>query len=90
MNQQESLSCLQGDVLSGTLAVMVAWAQEAKPVALEGVTPLMVAAYGASMVARLAQKRAFQKMGRSMLAGDVIEELGPALDQVMQQEEATE
>jgi len=76
-------------VLAGTLAVMVSWAQYAAGPGSEskrGVGPLLVAAFGASMVARLAQARAFRKAGRSMLAGDVIEELGSALDQLLEQE----
>lgn len=78
-------------MLAGTLAVMVSWARYAAAPGSEsepprGVAPLLVAAFGASMVARLAQARAFRKAGRSMLAGDVIEELGSALDQLLEQE----
>lgn len=85
----------QGDVLAGTLAVMVSWARYAAAAESDfgppkGVSSLLVASFGASVVARLAQARAFRKAGRSMLAGDVIEELGPALDQLLEHEGVVE
>ena len=75
-------------MLSGTLAVLVAWAQEY--VAEQGekakfpydLSPLMIASYGGSMIARYAQKAAFQKCRRSMLAEDVIHELGSTVDEL--------
>ena len=76
---------VQGDVLSGSLAVMVAWATEYAASKLdfpEGVSPLMLAAYGGSLVARHAQQAAFEKHRRSMLAEDVINELGATVDRL--------
>ena len=73
-------------MLSGTLAVLVAWAQEY--VAEQGgmarfpydLSPLMIASYGGSLIARYAQEAAFKKCRRSMLAEDVINELGRTVD----------
>ena len=79
---------VQGDVLSGSLAVMVAWAieyaasQGGKPDFPEGISPLVLAAYGGSLVARHAQQAAFEKHRRSMLAEDVIDELGATVDRL--------
>ena len=79
-------ACLQGDVLSGSLAVMVAWAQEyaaadSGETSFPGkLSPLMIASYGGSLVARYAQQAAFKKCQRSMLAEDVINELGVTVD----------
>lgn len=75
-------------MLSGSLAVMVAWALEyvaeqgGKVEFPYGLSPLMVASYGGSLVARYAQQAAFQKCQRSMLAEDVINELGATVDQL--------
>lgn len=46
----------------------------------------MVAAYGGSLVVRYAQKAAFEKRKRSMLAEDVIFELGATVDALFEQE----
>lgn len=40
----------------------------------------VTAAFGASLVTRYAQKAAFEKCGRSMLAEDVIDQLGHVID----------
>lgn len=84
------LACLllQGDVLSGSLAVMIAWAKEFLAEQGEAfqfphdLSPLMIAGYGGSLVARHAQQAAFKKCQRSMLAEDVINELGHTVDQL--------
>lgn len=73
-------------MLAGSLAVMVAWAEEYATLKggeagfPEGLSPLMVAGYGGSLVARYAQQAAFAKHRRSMLAEDVINELGATVD----------
>lgn len=78
----------QGDVLSGSLAVMAAWAleSEAESQGTAGfpyeLSPLMIASYGGSLVARFAQQAAFEKHRRSMLAEDVINELGATVDRL--------
>lgn len=67
---------------------MVAWAQEY--VAEKGgdskfpydLSSLMIASYGGSLVARFAQQAAFEKHRRSMLAEDVINELGDTVDRL--------
>lgn len=74
-------------MLSGTLAAFVAWvtnnAEVAEAAAAEaGVPPLMLAAYGATSTVRHASQAAFKRKRRSMLAGDVIEELGATVDRL--------
>ena len=77
---------MQGDVLSGSLAVMVSWALQHQAEQGNGSAQtrqsLITAAFGASLVARHAQKAAFQKCGRSMLAQDVIDQLGHVVDRI--------
>jgi ATP-dependent NAD(P)H-hydrate dehydratase len=81
----------QGDVLSGTIAAYVAWAQRAAGVErgslgeagaspVEGVPPLVLAAYAGCATTRAAARAAFRARGRAMGAGDVIEQLGPVVD----------
>jgi len=45
-----------------------------------GLPPPVLASYGGCLTARTAAAAAFQRRGRSMLAADVIEELGAAVD----------
>lgn len=65
---------------------MVAWAREyvaENKIQFPGdISPLVVASYGGSMVARYAQQEAFKKHRRSMLAEDVINELGATVDEL--------
>ena len=83
----------QGDVLSGCIAAFTSWAanfgeQHGLASATgypEGLPPTMLAAYGGCLTARTAAKAAFGKKRRSMLAGDVIEELGDTVDQLFDQ-----
>ena len=74
-------------MLSGSLAVMLAWALEYQAENPEfrapgGLPLLMLAAYGGSLTARHAQAAAFEKKRRSMLAEDVIQELGDTVDRL--------
>ncbi|CAK0739311.1 hypothetical protein CVIRNUC_001155 [Coccomyxa viridis] len=79
----------QGDVLSGSTAAFLSWAlqygqekgigQDASKYPL-GLSPYVLAAWGACTIARNAAARAYEKKGRSMLALDVIEELGGSVD----------
>lgn len=74
---------LQGDILSGTIATMLAWTATLESrggsVPQLGIPSTVVASWGACLVVRTAACLAFQKKGRSMLAGDVIENLGSAI-----------
>lgn len=76
-------------MLSGTLAAFIAWATTNSAAADEaakqvGVPALLIAAYGAACTVRLASQAAFKRKRRSMLAGDVIEELGPTIDNLFE------
>ena len=51
-----------------------------------GLPPPVLASYGGCLTARVAAEAAFQKKGRSMLAADVIEELGAAVDKLFDHE----
>lgn len=76
----------QGDLLSGTLGTFLAWAKrfEERKAQGEALPDLdfdelpMLAAYGASCVTRTASRRGFARLGRSMLANDLLSEIGPA------------
>ncbi len=70
---------VQGDVLSGSIAAFLSWAlQYGKDKGIEqaadkyplGLKPHVLAAWGACCIARNAAARAYEKKGRSMLAGD--------------------
>ena len=70
---------MQGDVLSGSIAAFLSWAlQYGEEQGIEqaadkfplGLKPHVLAAWGACYVARNAAARAYEKKGRSMLAGD--------------------
>lgn len=88
----------QGDILSGSLGTMLAWAQryeercatESEVIGLDGQVhppvpterlPLL-AAYGAAMVTRAVSRRGFAQYGRSMLADDLLREVGPAYEEI--------
>jgi ATP-dependent NAD(P)H-hydrate dehydratase len=81
----------QGDVLSGTIATYIAWCstrvasttdrkQHYSTSDGKTVPPLMLAAYGGCLTARIASRHAFQKQGRAMGATDVMAELGRTID----------
>ena len=63
----------QGDVLAGTTAVMAAWAQR-------GSGSLQHAALAASTLVRATAALTFAAKKRSMVAGDLIPELGPTME----------
>ena len=69
----------QGDVLAGTTVVFVAWAVAAAQRS-GGQPDLPLAAYAACLVTRTAAARAFAARKRSMVAGDLIHELGAAVE----------
>lgn len=85
--------CVQGDVLSGSIAAFMSWAVNfgqahgLKEVSQYpgGLSPTVLAAYGGCLTARHAAAAAYAKKRRSMVAGDVIEELGNAVDNLFDQ-----
>ncbi|XP_065389057.1 ATP-dependent (S)-NAD(P)H-hydrate dehydratase isoform X3 [Macaca fascicularis] len=68
----------QGDLLSGSLGVLVHWALLAGPEKTNGSSPLLVAAFGACSLTRQCNHQAFQKHGRSTTTSDMIAEVGAA------------
>ncbi|KAK0551252.1 hypothetical protein OC845_002261 [Tilletia horrida] len=83
----------QGDILAGCLSTFLAWASvyskgtsdrklptgpsEGEAPILEERLPLL-AAYGASIIARTCSREGFRRNGRAFLANDMIEEVGRA------------
>jgi len=68
----------QGDVLAGVVGLFVAWAAQARRAGERQAPSAQMAAYAACCVARAAAKAAYGAKGRSMLAGDVLAEVGRA------------
>ncbi|CAI5702847.1 unnamed protein product [Peronospora effusa] len=67
----------QGDVLCGSIGTFAAWAKHAEPDGFEG-NPLLLAAFGGSLVTRASASLAFVKHQRAMTAPDVLHNLGKA------------
>lgn len=74
----------QGDLLAGSLGVLVHWASLAGPEKINGHNPFMVAAFGACSLTRQCNHQAFQKYGRSMTTGDMISEVGTAFNKLFE------
>uniref|UniRef100_A0A4X1U215 ATP-dependent (S)-NAD(P)H-hydrate dehydratase n=1 Tax=Sus scrofa TaxID=9823 RepID=A0A4X1U215_PIG len=74
----------QGDLLSGSLGVLVHWALQAGPSKTDGPSSLLVAALGACALTRQCSRQAFQKHGRSTTTTDMIAELGPAFSRLFE------
>ncbi|XP_038312717.1 ATP-dependent (S)-NAD(P)H-hydrate dehydratase isoform X1 [Canis lupus familiaris] len=74
----------QGDLLSGTLGVLVHWALHAAPEKTNGSSPLLLAALGACSLTRQCSLQAFQKHGRSTTTTDMIAEIGPAFSKLFE------
>lgn len=74
----------QGDLLSGSLGVLVHWALHAGPEKTNGFSPLLVAAFGACSLTRQCSHQAFQKHGRSTTTTDMIAEVGPAFNRLFE------
>ncbi|KAM8922781.1 ATP-dependent (S)-NAD(P)H-hydrate dehydratase isoform 2-T2 [Lycaon pictus] len=74
----------QGDLLSGTLGVLVHWALHATPEKNNGSSPLLLAALGACSLTRQCSLQAFQKHGRSTTTTDMIAEIGPAFSKLFE------
>jgi ATP-dependent NAD(P)H-hydrate dehydratase len=70
-------------VLAGTTGVFIAWAVAAARRAGDAASPdLALAAYAACLVTRTAAARAFATRKRSMVAGDLLCELGAAVESI--------
>ena len=76
----------QGDVLTGVTATFLSWAALSSGASKGGtngaraqVQETVAAAYGAALVVRTAAKWAFEAKYRSMVAGDVLDMVGPAV-----------
>ncbi|KAL0614782.1 ATP-dependent -NADH-hydrate dehydratase [Plecturocebus cupreus] len=74
----------QGDLLSGSLGVLVHWALLAGPEKTNGSSPLLVAAFGACSLTRQCNHQAFQKHGRSTTTSDMIAEVGTAFSKLFE------
>uniref|UniRef100_A0A7P0T9R3 ATP-dependent (S)-NAD(P)H-hydrate dehydratase n=2 Tax=Homo sapiens TaxID=9606 RepID=A0A7P0T9R3_HUMAN len=74
----------QGDLLSGSLGVLVHWALLAGPQKTNGSSPLLVAAFGACSLTRQCNHQAFQKHGRSTTTSDMIAEVGAAFSKLFE------
>ncbi|CDZ97341.1 Predicted sugar kinase [Phaffia rhodozyma] len=85
----------QGDVLSGTVGCMAAWAgmwaegdyndvTPTPPGKKESFAPLaLLATYAAASVTRQASRTGFSKHGRSMQTSDIIQNVGPSFEIIM-------
>jgi ATP-dependent NAD(P)H-hydrate dehydratase len=71
-----------GDVLSGTLGTLVAWHAILKEQGKVEDEDLSLACWTACCFVKRATKRAFQAKKRAMTAPDVLNELGPAIDEM--------
>ncbi len=77
----------QGDILSGCLGTFLAWASiyangvgapdDLKERIPEERLPL-IAAYGGAITTRTCSREGFKRLGRAMLADDLLQEVGPA------------
>jgi ATP-dependent NAD(P)H-hydrate dehydratase len=86
----------QGHVLVGCIATFISWALaflDAARASSEGVllpelNPMVLAAYGACLVTRTSALYAFAARKRSMVASDLLRQLGPALDMLFAESSA--
>ncbi|OXB80600.1 UNVERIFIED_CONTAM: hypothetical protein H355_014943 [Colinus virginianus] len=74
----------QGDLLSGSLGVLAHWAFLAGAEKTNGQNPFLVAAFGACSLTRQCNNQAFQKLGRSMTASDMVSEVGTAFSKLFE------
>ncbi|XP_060039759.1 ATP-dependent (S)-NAD(P)H-hydrate dehydratase isoform X2 [Erinaceus europaeus] len=74
----------QGDILAGSLGVLLHWALLAGPQKTNGSSPPLLAALGACALTRRCSLRAFQKHGRATTASDMVAELGPAFHELFE------
>ena len=85
------MHAMQGDVMSGCVATFIGWTinwmeRNDKPKDYKfcdgRVPPLSLAAYGGTLVARHAAANAFASQKRSMVAEDLIDQVGYVVDQL--------
>ncbi|XP_025892430.1 ATP-dependent (S)-NAD(P)H-hydrate dehydratase [Nothoprocta perdicaria] len=74
----------QGDLLAGSLGVLAHWAFLAGAERTNGQNPFLVAAFGACSLTRQCNSQAFQKLGRSMTASDMVAEVGAAFGKLFE------
>jgi len=74
----------QGDVLAGSLGAILSWVHlyQNKRNSASEIPPVLVAAYGASMLVRECSKEAFSKHLRSTTTPDIINEIGPVFEKL--------
>lgn len=70
----------QGDLLAGCLATFAAWIDKSEYSDCGAYTPEILAAFSASSVVKLANKLAFQKKGRGLIASDMLDNMHLAYD----------
>ncbi|XP_041438331.1 ATP-dependent (S)-NAD(P)H-hydrate dehydratase isoform X2 [Xenopus laevis] len=74
----------QGDLLAGSLGVLLHWALLAGHEKINAQNPFLVAAFGACSLTRQCNHQAFQKCGRSMTTSDMISEVGTAFNKLFE------
>lgn len=86
----------QGDILSGVVATFAAWAvsfwdtaHKQQDTFVPDINPMMLAAYGGCLVTRTAAAYAFANKKRSMVAGDMLETLGNAMEMLFDHQSTT-
>ncbi|XP_055345836.1 ATP-dependent (S)-NAD(P)H-hydrate dehydratase-like [Paramacrobiotus metropolitanus] len=77
----------QGDIMTGALGTFLIWANQAKKDGknqlIQALGPLCCAAYAASILTRRCSKLAFEDLGRSMIASDMLAKI-PAVVKELQ------
>lgn len=78
----------QGDCLGGCVAAFLGWIRRGKrddPADAESQepSPYLLACYGAATIVRRAAKAAYEAKGRAMGAPDVVDQLGPVVDEMV-------
>mmetsp|Transcript_1379 Transcript_1379/g.1945 ORF Transcript_1379/g.1945 Transcript_1379/m.1945 type:complete len:238 (-) Transcript_1379:505-1218(-) len=71
-----------GDILSGSLGTLVAWADRVEAGTLEG-SAFAWAAWGGCVLVKRSARKAFLKMKRSMTAPDVLDEVGMVFEEML-------
>jgi ATP-dependent NAD(P)H-hydrate dehydratase len=70
----------QGDILAGVLAIFYHWALET----IEDDSPAVIACVAASYFTKYCNKLAYESLGRSMMAGDMIEKIHKAFNETFE------
>lgn len=72
----------QGDILSGSVAVFLSWAQAKEKSTISSMNPTVLGCIAASALLRKAASLAFENKRRSTLTSDIIECLGRSLEDI--------